>query len=290
MKIIKIWGGLGNQMFQYAFYKRIQREYDGDEILTDTTCFDSYRLHNGLELENIFNVKLVKATRENIKQVSRYIKNYKLSRIVRHFFPNRRTEYIEKNDFVYDENCFLLKGNKYFEGYWQNYNYFKDLENQIRKDFNFVLPLEDENKKIIKKMEETNSVSIHIRRGDYLKHKLYKGLCGLSYYDKAISYIREKINNPTFFIFSNDIEWCKNNLQKLLGDAEFVYVTNNIGPNSYKDMQLMSNCKHNIIANSSFSWWAAFLNENSDKKVIAPHKWINRNGIGKIQMDDWVLL
>jgi hypothetical protein len=124
------------------------------------------------------------------------------------------------------------------------------------------------------KILSTNSVSIHIRCGDYLSPKyisIYGGICTIEYYKRAISYILQTVDNPVFFIFSDDIEWTKDNIT--INNA--IFVSNNKGINSFLDMYLMSICKHNIIANSSFSWWGAYLNKNKNKKVIMPNRWFN---------------
>lgn len=289
MKVVKIIGGLGNQMFQYAFYKRLIKEYPNEDIFVDTSLFKSYKLHNGLELENVFHLNLNIADNKNLRKVTRYTTNYKLSRIFRKFLPKKKTEYIEKKDFIYDDEVLHLGGNFLLEGYWQNAKYFDCLKNEIRKDFSFNNPLDSENKILKDKIQSCNSVSIHIRRGDYLKLDLYKDICDFNYYNEAVEIIKEKVVNPVFYIFSNDLDWCKMNMPNILGDSSFYFV-HNTGKMSYIDMQLMSECKHNIIANSSFSWWAAWLNLNSSKIIIAPKKWLNKDDIGKPQLDSWILV
>ena len=134
---------------------------------------------------------------------------------------------------------------------------------------------------------EENSVGIHIRRGDYLKNWKYRGLCGIDYYQKAIAYILEHIKSPKFFLFSDDINWVKENISPLLKGYNVTFVNWNHSINSYKDMQLMAMCKNLIIANSSFSWWAAYLNQNNPI-VVAPEKWINSFMDFRIQYKDWI--
>ena len=147
---------------------------------------------------------------------------------------------------------------------------------------------------ILNEIENSNSISIHIRRGDYMSpenYNMYGCIATPTYYKKAIKVIEEKVENPTFFVFSNDMDWVKKNIQI---NSRVFYIDINSGNGSYKDMQLMSNCKHNIIANSSFSWWGAWLNENKNKIVIAPKKWINREDVDsdKIELfcEGWTLL
>lgn len=290
MKIVKIIGGLGNQMFQYAFYKRLLKENQSEEVLVDILHFDTYGIHNGFELESVFPIVVPKASKEDLLKVTRYIQDYKLSRIIRKLLPIKSTEYIEKKDFIYDENCLHIKNDVFYEGYWQNSKYFDAFDEELRKDFTFSQKLSSSNSSILDDIESSNSISIHIRRGDYLNNKLYKGICDLEYYQKAIKNITESVKNPKFFIFSNDIIWCEGNLSNLFSRNSYLYVNGNSGSNSYIDMQLMSHCKHNIIANSSFSWWAAWLNNYTNKIVIAPKTWLNRSGTGKIQPESWILL
>ena len=135
-------------------------------------------------------------------------------------------------------------------------------------------------------LSSDGSVGIHIRRGDYLNHPVYKDICTYEYYAKAIALIQEKIKNPVFYIFSNDILWCKNNIEKLISGCKVVYVDWNKGEDSYCDMQLLMACKTLIIANSSFSWWAAYLNARNPW-VIAPKKWKNKRETFSYQLEDW---
>jgi hypothetical protein len=158
------------------------------------------------------------------------------------------------------------------DGYWQTENYLIDIKDTILNDFQLKLPLRNELKEIALKISDSNSVSIHIRRGDYAQDKktnAHHGTCSLEYYQEAIKLITEKIQNPIFYIFSDDIEWVKENLK--INYPKY-HVEGNKG---FEDMELMKNCKHNIIANSSFSWWAAWLNTNKEKIIIAPKNWLN---------------
>ncbi len=264
MKIIKFLGGLGNQMFQYAFYKAMSHRFEN--VKADVTGFNSYKLH-AYEIEDVFNIKLDRA---NPLVIDLY--SSRVSRKIQSFFPSTRPYFEEVALFSFDENMFNAPGHKFYWGYWQNENYFKGLETELRRDFGFKKKLDAKNQLVLDQLEsDTNSVSIHIRRGDYINHPLLGGICDLDYYKKAITYIISKIKTPNFYVFSNDIAWCNANLT--LPNATFI--SGNNGNANYIDMQLMSNCKHNIIANSSFSWWGAWLNDNKDKIVIGPKKWTN---------------
>ena len=171
----------------------------------------------------------------------------------------------------YLPQMFKVDKDMYLFGYWNSYKYFEDIYNEVIEDFRFKNEFDDKNKKIQEKIEKCNSVSIHVRRGDYLDFDIYKNICDKEYYEKAIKYISARVERPAFFIFSNDIMWCKKNLE--IKDA--TYIEGNNGGNSYKDMQLMSLCKHNIIANSTFSTWGGYLNRNKDKIVCAPSLFLN---------------
>jgi len=291
MRIVKVIGGLGNQMFQYALYLSLKDKFQNERILIDKRLFNSYKLHNGFEIDRVFHLDSVEyATQDEIKLVTFNVWNYKMQRIARRILPRLETEFIEENEFFYDNNVFN-KGDLYYEGYWQNYNYFKELGSLIRNSFQFKNDLSLLNSNLLNEIsKEAQSVSIHVRRGDYLNHKTFGGICNSNYYLNAIEYVKNIFHNPIFYFFSNDFTWCRDVLLPLIGDSKYFFIDWNTKQDSYIDMQLMSYCKFNIIANSSFSWWAAWLNPNKDKKVIAPVKW-TQNVISKdILPPDWILI
>lgn len=273
MIIIKIIGGLGNQMFQYAFYKFLLSKNLDTKI--DISAFNNCQIHNGYELEKVFSVKPIKASIEECYEAG-LPRGGHFNRILRklHITKNKGTYYQQGviESLQYEPNKFNFNGNMYLDGYWSSYKWFQDIFDDIKNDFKFKHKLDDENKHIANDIINSNSISLHIRRGDYLKYDIYQGICTLDgYYKKAIEYILERVENAKFFIFSNDIGWCKQNLKM----NNIYYVNNNNGENSYKDMQLMSLCKHNITANSSFSFLGGHLNANPQKIVICPHKFLN---------------
>lgn len=285
MAIVRIIGGLGNQMFQYAFYESMKERDKFCSI--DISGFDDYKLHNGFEIERIFNVNPLYADEKKAKELMDCSNNI-VSKIRRKLFGVKRTYYKEKY-FDYDSKLFNIEEkNIYFDGYWQTEKYFKNVSNIIRENFKFKKELTDKNLDILSKILGSQSVSIHIRRGDYYSnptaYKIYGNICEKEYYSKAINLIKSKVENPQFYIFSDDIEWAKNNLD--LDNSN--YIDWNKADNSYIDMQLMSNCKHNIIANSTFSWWGAWLNNNENKIVIAPNKWFNGKVTQDIIPENWM--
>lgn len=290
MIIVRVTGGLGNQMFQYAMYKSLEKK--GKLVKLDSKSFyETKKEHNGYELERIFDIKPNKPTKEDLEKFDENNIST-LFKIKRKLFGDKKFVYDTK-EYVFNKDVYKLK-NSYLNGYWQSIKYFEGIENDIKKDFRFKNQLDNKNLEILNEIENSNSISIHIRRGDYMSpenYDMYGCIATPTYYKKAIKVIEEKVENPTFFVFSNDMDWVKKNIQI---NSRVFYIDINSGNGSYKDMQLMSNCKHNIIANSSFSWWGAWLNENKNKIVIAPKKWINREDVDsdKIELfcEGWTLL
>lgn len=290
MKVVRILGGLGNQMFQYALFLALQKAFPTEEILVDTSVFASYKVHNGLELQKVFGVELPQASVAQLKRLCWYTSNYTLKRIIKKLNLRKKSECFEAIDYTFNETVLNCPGDRIFDGYWQNYLYFKDAFAEVRDCYRFADFADIKNNEMAEKIRQSNvSVSIHIRRGDYLKAPIYAGLCGLEYYRNAIEYILQKRQTPSFFVFSDDMDYCRKNIIPMLGEHSAYCVDFNRGTNSFRDMQLMAMCHDNIIANSSFSWWAAFLNPHKDKSVCAPAKWLNTKMNCKIQMPDWIL-
>lgn len=291
MKIIKFYGGLGNQLFQYAMLVAIKNRFN-EETLMDTSIYASYGLHNGLELNRIFNTSAKEASREQINSVSRFTQNYKLSRLFHYLLPAKKTEFKERTYGKYYPEALNKEGDCLYDGYWQHYEYFKDCREAILREYSLREPLDQINQNSFDTyLGKDCFVSVHVRRGDFLNSKLYRGLCGKEYYEKAIEKAKEIVGEDAHFVFfSNDIPWCKDNLATLAKDGHVTFATHNTGANSFKDMILMSACRVNIIANSSFSWWGAYLNQREDKVVIAPEKWINKDMPNPIQMPEWIKL
>lgn len=289
MKIVNIIGGIGNQMFQYAFALALKQRFPNEEVKLDTSHFTGYALHNGYEIERTFNQLLPIATKQELKKITYYTPNYKVSRVIRKLLGYRKTEYKEPRLFTFWQDALNKKGDCYYEGSWQNESYFKEYSDVIRQAFTFKQPLGAQNDALLREIESSESVSIHVRRGDYLNDPNYQGICDLPYYKNAIAYISDRIVKPHFFIFSNDAPWCQKNIAPLCN--EYMIVDWNGGAKSWADMELMSLCKHNIIAHSSFSWWGAWLNENKNKIVVSPRGWFNRADITDTpQLKDWVLI
>jgi hypothetical protein len=287
MIIIKTSGGLGNQMFQYAFYMFFKTFQS--EVKLDKSSYDKSNIHNGFELDKVFKTHDIDFA--EIKDFINLLDNNKCinSKIRRKIIGLKKTHYKEFN-LSYNKNIQKkfkhINYNIYFDGYWQSEKYFSSIKEEIRKEFVFQELDDEKNLSILNKIKNSISISIHIRRGDYLNNKLYKNICTLEYYKRAIEIVEKNVHNPTFFIFSNDIEWCKENFNQL---QKKEFINWNIGKDSFKDMQLMSLCSHNIIANSTFSWWGAWLNTNPSKIVISPTQFINStNSLKDLIPSSWI--
>jgi len=270
MVIVKLIGGLGNQLFQYAAGKHLAH-INHTELKLDITGFEEYKLH-AYSL-NHFNIKEDLATKEEVMQFKKYqSRNGRLWFLYNHFIADS-TKYALERQFNFDQRILELKPPVYLDGYWQTERYFKDIEQIIRADFTIKEPLSGKNKEVADLIENTSAVSLHIRRADYVTNATANashGTCDIDYYKKATTIISEKVNAPHFFVFSDDMPWAKDNI---ILNFPTTYVDHNDASTNYEDLRLMSLCKHNIVANSSFSWWGAWLNQNPQKIVIAPKQW-----------------
>lgn len=278
MIITQLTGGLGNQMFQYAcgFSISISKGYKYGYFFENPIGVYSKRK---FEL-NIFHVKgkllsspeFTKAQfgdRGLIKYLKKMIK-----------LPiTQPYERVEEKGFPYNQIIPNIKDCSILSGYWQSEKYFQNNKKQIMNDFLFKYKItDDKNLYILKKIRENNAVSIHVRRGDYISDKntnKFHGICSITYYQKAIQMIKRRVKNPLFIVFSDDPTWSRSNIK----DKNAEYVNWNAGDSSWIDMYLMSHCRHNIIANSSFSWWGAWLNKIKNKVVIAPKQWFQDKSI-----------
>lgn len=267
MKIVKLMGGLGNQMFQYMFGQYLSKKYN-EKIYYDVEFFKHYSESENLEIRNIellkfnFDIEIVDYKKypflnyNNRKEKFIYLLKGLLS-------LNRNTfNFVSDSKFTLISKVFsIFFRNNYYIGYWQAYRYILDLEFKLNDSQKLI------NTKVKEKILNSNAVSIGVRRGDYVKLGVI--ICDIEYYKKAINLIDKKLDNPVFYIFSDDIEWCRKNIK--LSDKYFFVEANKDTP--FENMELMSLCKHNIISNSTYEWWGAFLNKNKQKIVIYPKKW-----------------
>jgi hypothetical protein len=291
MNKVAIYGGLGNQMFQYALCVALNQKGIKSRISFSNFLY-SYP-HGGFSLCKAFKIKL----QCPLNLLNFFLLNFEfiyknrfagffLRRFIHKYHNCQHAIYKEKIEFEIDENVFNQRSSLLI-GIWQVEAYSKDIKNILLKEFVFRMPEDEKNIELIEKIKQSNSVSIHIRRGDYLSdhwQKILGVIKGTAYYKNAIDHINKKIRDPFYFVFSDDSNWVKENLR--LGNC--IYVDHNTGNNSYIDMYLMSLCKHNIIANSTFSWWAAWLNKNENKIVLIPERWINGKSCEGIFPISWI--
>jgi hypothetical protein len=289
MKIVRIYCGLGNQMFQYAFYLSLRTHYGPEETRGDVSFGNEASLD--VELLRVFEPPLKLVSETCLDRL--YDRERTLPARVRRKLmgcrPNIET-YSERQidrlewSYSYKPEVFQKKGNIYFDGFWQSELYFSGIKDEVRKNFTFKNIDDDRTTTFLRDEDGKRTVSIHVRRGDYLNHPTLKWIADSSYYKDAICYIRAQLGGCRFLVFSDDIPWCRMNLPLASGEA--IFVDWNEGTNSYKDMYLMSRCQHNIVCNSSFSWWGAWLNRNPGKLVVAPRKWVDFGACGHPEITD----
>lgn len=267
MIIIKVNGGLGNQLQQYALYDKLRSI--GKEVKLDLSWFEQNRENTSLrnlELDYFPKVNYQVATKEEVKAIigNRNILKKGLEKLG----LKSSSFYVEYQ--MYDPEIFNLN-NKILEGYWACEGYYADRIKDLWEQLEFMSKLSHENEEMKERMQTCNSVSLHIRRGDYLSkenQEMFGGICTDKYYETAIGRIRKSVEHPVFFVFSDDVEYIKEHYKQ----EAFVPVDINHGSDSYLDIYLMSQCKHNICANSTFSFWGARLNQNQEKIMIRPLK------------------
>lgn len=270
MIIVNLKGGLGNQMFQYALGKSISLKYN--RILKLDLNFYKDNLDADVTKRNFeldyFSVKADLATKEDLK--------FKYSNKVSKFFASKKVKIYNDSNFDGDLQC--NHSIVYFDGFWQSELFFQNVRTLLLREFTPKVSLDLNNMLWCNSITNCNSISVHIRRGDYITNSSansFHGVCSIEYYRSAIKYIQDNVDNPIFYFFSDDMTWVKENFYS--DQQNYNFVEGNIGEKSYLDITLMSYCKHNIIANSTFSWWGAWLNTNFNKIVISPIKWFSES-------------
>ncbi len=278
MLVLKFNGGLGNQMFQFALYKKL--ESLGRQVRADLRDFVDKSERRNFYLEKL-GIRLEVA---DDAQLRKYAPDYNKVNLVKNKLGLMKKvidepTYVFKGDVLRAEDAFV-------DGYWQCPKYFDDLRNDIVDDVCFPA-LPENQEEVRNKMIAENSVTVHVRLGDYLKFsEKYGGICTKEYYLKAFDFIESRIHNPVYYGFSDDISLAK----EMFSDRNIAWLDLNSEEDACNDLYLMSSCRHNIIANSSFSWWGAYLGRNEDKIVIAPSKWINSDVKCDIWCADWIKL
>jgi len=283
MIYVRIRGGLGNQLFQYSAARSLADRLNVNLGLDTREYNANSPFEMGLKHFNIraeFNPKGLMKHKKN--GFSKYILDIALG--------NHKNVYKETN--LGFNNLFHSLPNKtYLKGYWQSEKYFENNKKNVFEDLRIIAPQSKKNIKISENISKTNSVSLHIRRGDYVTNSSYNmkhGTCSLDYYKRSVDYLSKSLNkNFTIFAFSDDPEWVFKNL-KLPMDIQFI--DHNSSKKNYEDLRLMSQCNHNIIANSSFSWWGAWLNKSPKRTIISPKEWFADKNIKNIDIipNNWI--
>jgi len=279
MIIAQITAGMGNQLFQYAAARNFAEKY-GHDLKLDMTFFETWKDPDVFRLDK-FKTHYEIASTDEIESLKRieYPRNRIDIRILNKFKRRRLYEnnknHVDSKTFLFDKkkfHKFHKVNNIYLSGCWADEKYFIEYQDVIREEFTLNESLNAANEEMKSKIVNSNSVSLHFRLGDdYVKNPFFADV-PLDYYTTGIKYIAEHQRKIKIFIFSNDLQWVKKNLKV---DYEIEYVDINGSKTDFMELSLMSYCKHNIIANSTFSWWGAWLNRNNEKNVIAPKKWFN---------------
>lgn len=293
MIISNIIGGLGNQMFQYACGRALSLRLKQPLRIT-TDQFKNYKFHNGFELQNVFKLKVPQATISDLE----LILGWQRFPIIRKILSRSKMHWATCSGWCNEPHFEFWNGIKdiqlsaYLHGYWQSEKYFSDLSDQIRQDFTFNMDWNDFDLGVLKQMKTQPSASLHVRRGDYhtiAKNKRIFALCDINYYREAICLLRKRVPDIRIFAFSDDPDWVETYLINEFGPITII--RNNARERSANDMRLMSYADHHIIANSTFSWWGAWLNPSPEKIVIAPRLWfIDEKNDQDLIPSNWIRL
>lgn len=288
MIVVRLIGGLGNQMFQYGIGRHLSIINDTDLGL-DISGFEYYKLHK-YSLQH-FDIKAQILNQPMSHQI--YDPLRIKSKIKNIFSYEKKYRIVKELHFQFDPEYKKITDTTYLDGYWQCENYFVDIKQMILKEFSVKTELKAKNLEIANIISSNNdAIGLHVRRGDYVSNERTNkvhGVCDLNYYNRAITELLKTVDNPRFFVFSDDPTWVADNI-KLKHETH--YINHNDATTNYEDLRLMSLCNHNVIANSSFSWWGAWLNPNPNKKVICPKNWFaeDNSRARDICPNDWIKL
>lgn len=268
MIIVQLTGGLGNQLFQYAMGRALAIE-NSVPLKLDRSFFEGYDWH-AYSLAPF-------AVQENFAspEECRWFKQKQhswLNRLLRKTIKKGHYIVYEKN-LLFDATYKTVASPAYLVGYWQCQEYFLKHRAILQKEFQIKIQPSAANATFLSHIQSVNAVSLHIRRGNFVSvsevNKIH-GTCSPQYYRAAVDYLKERVGHPVFFVFSDDLDWARENLK---GSESYVFVDVNDAAHDYEDLRLMSHCRHHIIANSTFSWWAAWLNPSASKIIVAPKQW-----------------
>jgi hypothetical protein len=271
MVITRLIGGLGNQLFQYAAARRVAY-LSNLPLRLDTTAFEQYQLH-AYSLWP-FNLAARVATSAELRPYRRTPVSV-VSKRLQQLFPVQWRHYVLEPHFHFAPEILAVRGSVYMSGYWQSASYFADVASLIRDEVQVISPPEGRDAELLAIIESCAAVSVHVRRGDYVGNATH-GLCSPDYYMRGMARVREAEPQARFFLFSDDPRWAR----EVFGSDPAVFIVDHNGPDkNYEDFRLMSSCRHHIIANSTFSWWAAWLSRSSGKMVIAPARWFETDAL-----------
>ncbi len=288
MVIVRLMGGLGNQLFQYAAGRALSLRLNAS-LKLDTSYYKAVPNRNNLLRH--FNIKAKSITPfydEMLVYLPRQYR-YRASDLLRRsgfpfgkiaLYDSKETStelpsgMVMFNDKIssFEERFLSIKGDIYLNGFWVSERYFAHIADQIREELTLRFAPNTQNRNLLNQIHSVEAVALHVRRGDYLLYPAVGGLgpCDLDYYHRAVASLMLEVNNPHFFIFSDAPEWTRNNIKL---DAPCTYIQHNVGKHDFEDLRLMSHCKHFIIANSTFSWWGAWLGKYPYKRIFCPQKW-----------------
>ena len=291
-KIIRMSAGLANRMLQYTHAEYLNKL--GYDVYADNNYQGKKLPHENFEWNRIFPNATLRQAPNSL--IFKYGGSYStIDKIRRHYLPFLSSVWISENAVSIPTEEELKKFN-YFTGVYQNAGIAEAVENEVKGLFHSSdFEVGSKNAELAMNMRSENSVAIHLRKGkDYMKNEAFANTCPLEYYLKAVDIIKDRVEDPVFYVFTDNPDWVKENLKGI--DYTLVEGNPAIGWGNHFDMQLMSYCKHNIIANSTYSWWGAFLNDNPDKIVIDPKYWFNpnlnkyNNIENKTACEGWILL
>jgi hypothetical protein len=275
MIIVRLLGGLGNQMFQYATGRALAARR-GAPLKLDLSAFRVYPLRS-YRLDN-FRIAATLAEASDVAGVrgtDRGPLRRRIQAAVERRRPYYRRRMVQEPHYHFDPNLRRVGRNAYLVGFWQSEKYFGDIRDALLAELSVAEPPDPANRRVLERIDATDSISLHVRRGDYVSdpnnQRIYAA-CSPRYYRDALDTILPRLGEPHVFVFSDDITWAKEHLRF---PCPTTFVDHNGAERDYEDMRLMSRCRHHVIANSSFSWWGAWLARDPAKQVVAPLLWFN---------------
>lgn len=288
MIISQIFGGLGNQLFQYAAGRALAVRH-GTTLRLDTSAFRQYKLRS-YDLRH-FRIEASEMSVPELEALGLGVaKPGRLAHLARRLLGSPKVPVIKERGFGFDSRLLDAPDTCYLEGYWQSPRYFNSVAARIRSELGVREPLAGRNLEIARQMTHHTAVSLHVRRGDYVSNahtSRYHGTCGPEYYAAAETLLQARVGEMHLYVFSDEPDWAEANLHFL---SSATIVRHNGPEQGHEDLRLMSLCRHHIVANSTFSWWGAWLCNHADKLVVAPRNWFAEANLSAADLipDDWI--